>query len=146
MYERINLKQSTFNLIQKIEKLQINSDEIETLEQCEAVTNLIIDEVMISLDKELIKDVKWLQEAHREPNRQRWLNLVELTENLFREAGGATKVKAYHELEQPCQEITKEDLEAIQDVQTREIIMKIKHIHEQTLQRMTGLIEKCYYK
>jgi hypothetical protein len=58
MYERINLKQSTFNLIQKIEKLQINSDEIETLEQCEAVTNLIIDEVMISLDKELIKDVK----------------------------------------------------------------------------------------
>ena len=145
MYERINLKQSTFNLIQKIEKLQINSDEIETLEQCEAVTNLIIDEVMISLDKELIKDVKWLQEAHREPNRQRWLNLVELTENLFREAGVATKVKAY-ELEQPCQEITKEDLEAIQDVQTREIIMKIKHIHEQTLQRMTGLIEKCYYK
>jgi hypothetical protein len=138
---------STLNLIEEIRRLGIRPGEVETLERCEAVTNLIIGEVLpMFADPRLVEDIRWLQAAHRGPNMQRWRNIVELTEALFGEAGGAERVKGYHSLEQPCKEVSDEELASIEDAEARETIARIRHIHEATLRRMTYLVEKCYYK
>ena len=143
----INLSPSTLKLIGDIKRLNISPDEVETLERCETVTNLIIDDVLqMFTDPQIIEDIKWLQEAHRGPNKKRWENIVELTEKLFNEVGGFERVKGYHMLEQPCKEVSEEELALIKDNETRETINKIKHIHEATLKRMTWLVEQCYYK
>jgi hypothetical protein len=143
----MEMNPSTLNLIEEIKRLEIRPDEAETLERCETVTNFIIDDVLpMFADPRLVEDIRWLQAAHREPNNQRWRNIVELTEGLFGEAGGAERVKEYHSLEQPCKEVSDEELAMIEDAETRETIARVKHIHEATLRRMFYLVEKCYYK
>ena len=138
---------STLSLVEKIKQIEIKPDDVETLERCETITNLIIDEVLqMFTDPELVEGIRWLQAAHREPNKHRWLNIVELTSRLMDEAGGVERVKAYHSLEQPCKDVTDEEIGLIDDPQIRETILRIKHIHEETLKRMTYLIENCYYK
>lgn len=87
-------------------------------------------------DPQMVEDIKWLQEAHRGPNQKRWENIVELTEKLFSEVGGTERVKGYHMLEQPCKEVSDEELARA----------ATQHIHEATLKCMTWLVEKCYYK
>lgn len=143
----VALNPSTLYLIEEIKRLEIRPDEVETLERCETITNLIIDDVLSMFsDPKLVEDIKWLQAAHLEPNKHRWRNIVELTEDMLAEAGGASRVKEYHSLEQPCKEVSDEELALIEDAEIRETIVKIKHIHEATLRRMTYLVEKCYYK
>ncbi|MCW4014181.1 MAG: hypothetical protein NWF07_14510 [Candidatus Bathyarchaeota archaeon] len=143
----VDLSPNTLELIEDINRLGVSCEEVETLERCETITNLIIDEVFTMFnDPKLVEDLKWLQMEHRTPNMHRWRNIVELTESMFSEVGGAERVKGYHMLEQPCKDVTDEELELIEDKETSDTIHKIKHIHEATLKRMSYLVEKCYYK
>ena len=139
------MKASTLRLVENIKQLGIKPGEVETLEKCEAITNLVIDPVFdLYGDDRLVEDIKWLQDNHREPNAHRWRNIVELTKALFKEAGGGGRVKDYHALEQPCKDVSDEDLALIDDAEVRETIKLIKCIHSQTRRRMTGLVERCY--
>ncbi len=138
---------STLRLVEDIRRLGVKPGEVEVLEQCEAVTNLVIDPVFgLFSDEGLVEDIKWLQDAHREPNGRRWRNIVELAEALFAAAGGGEMVKDYHALEQPCKDVSDEELALIDEVDVRETIAKIKGIHGETRRRMTALVEQCYDK
>ena len=141
------MKASTLRLVEDIKRLGVKPGEVETLEQCEAITNLVVEPVFgLFNDDSLVEDIKWLQDAHREPNGRRWSNIVELARALFDEAGKGCRVKDYHALEQPCKDVSDEELALIDDVEVRETIALIKGIHGETRRRMTGLVERCYDK
>ena len=127
--------------------MDLKPSEIELLEDCEMVTNLIIGQVLEMMESpEMRKDVLWLQAQHIKPNRKRWTRIVELTEGLWEKAGGGGRVKKYHSIEESCREISDEDIRSISDPEVRETVKKIRHIHDDPLERITRIASKCYYE
>jgi hypothetical protein len=111
------------------------------------VTNLIIGQVLEMIDnQEMKEDILWLQKQHTKPNNQRWTNIVYLFKLLWEEAGGGDRVKKYHSIEEHCREISDEQIQSINDPEVRETVTKIKHIHNNTLERIIRIASKCYYK
>jgi hypothetical protein len=134
-------------ILRVIEEMGLEPTEVELLEDCEMVTNLIIGQVLEMMESpEMRKNVLWLQAQHVKPNRKRWTNIVELTEDLWKKAGGGDRVKAYHSIEASCREISDEDIQSITDPQVRETVTKIRHIHENPLIRINRIASKCYYE
>jgi hypothetical protein len=134
-------------ILRVIEEMSLEPTEVELLEDCEMVTNLIIGQVLEMMESpEMRKDVLWLQAQHVKPNRKRWTNIVELTEDFWKKAGGGARVKAYHSIEASCREISDEDIQSITDPQVRETVTKIRHIHDNPLIRITRIASKCYYE
>ena len=134
-------------ILRVIGEIDLMPSEIELLEDCEMVTNLIIGQVLEMMENpEMRNDVLWLQEQHINPNRKRWMNLVELTEDLWEKAGGGGRVKKYHSIEESCRKISDEDIQSITDLEVREAVKKIRHIHDDPLERITRIASKCYYE
>ena len=123
----------------------LKPSEVELLEDCEMVTNLVIGQVLeMMASPEMREDVLWLQAQHVKPNKKRWTNIVKLTEDLWEKAGGGDRVKAYHSIEAACREISEEDIQSITDPEVRETVSKIRHIHDNPLIRITKIASKCY--
>ena len=138
---------SIADIIKTIKEIELKPDEVELLEDCESVTNIIIGEVLeLIQDPKMREDILWLQGQHKKANAQRWGNIVELTETLFKEAGGSKRVKRYHEIEAPCREVSMEEINSIDDPEIKETILKIRNINDNMLIRMTRTITKTYYK
>ena len=138
---------SIADIIKTIKEIELKPDEVELLEDCESVTNIIIGQVLeLIQDPEMREDILWLQGQHKKANTKRWGNIVELTETLFKEAGGSKRVKRYHEIEAPCREVSMEEIHSIDDPEVRETVLKIRHIHDNMLERMTRTISKTYYE
>ena len=134
-------------ILRVIGEMDLKSSEIELLEDCEMVTNLIIGQVLVLMESpKMRKDVLWLQEQHIKPNRKRWTRIVELTESLWEKTGGGGRVKKYHSIEESCREISDEDIQSIADPEVRETVNKIRHIHDDPLERITRIASKCYYE
>ena len=132
-------------ILRVIEEMGLEPSEVELLEDCEMVTNLIIGQVLEMMESPAMrKDVLWLQAQHVKPNRKRWTNIVELTEGLWEKAGGGDRVKAYHSIEASCREISDEDIQSIADPVVRETVIKIRHIHDNPLERITRIASTCY--
>ena len=134
-------------IIKTIKEIDLKPGEVELLEDCESVTNIMIDPVlkMIS-DPEMKDDIQWLQEQHKKANSKRWSRVVELAENLFKEAGGSIRIKRYHSIEAACREVSLEEIDALEDADIRETILKVRYIHDNMLERMTRTISKTYYE
>ena len=134
-------------IVETIKEIELKPDEVELLEDCESVTNIMIGQVleMIS-DPEMREDIKWLQEQHKKANAKRWGRVVELAEKLFKEAGGSTRIKRYHSIEASCREVSLEEIDSIEDPEIRETILKVRHIHDNMLERMTKTISKTYFE
>lgn len=134
-------------IVETIKEIDLKPGEVELLEDCEMVTNIIIGQVlqMIS-DPKMREDILWLQEQHRKPNAKRWNRIVKLTEELFEKSGGGERVKSYHLIEAPCRDVPLEDIKAVSDPKIRETIMKIRHIHDDPLERITRIASKCYFE
>ncbi len=125
----------------------LKPSEVELLEDCEMVTNLIIGQVLEMMESpEMRKDVLWLQAQHIKPNKKRWTNIVKLTEELWGKAGGRGRVKKYHSIEESCREISDEDIQSIADPEVRATVTKIRHIHDNPLERITRIASKCYHE
>ena len=76
-------------ILRVIDEMSLKPSEVELLEDCEMVTNLVIGQVLEMMgSKEMREDVLWLQAQHVKPNKKRWRNIVELTEELWEKAGG----------------------------------------------------------
>jgi hypothetical protein len=134
-------------ILRVIGEMDLKPSEIEHLEDCEMVTNLIIGQVMEMMDDpEMRKDVLWLQAEHIKPNMKRWTRIVRLTKNFWEKAGGGGRVKKYHSIEESCREISDEDLQSIAEPEVREIVKKIRHIHDDPIERITRIASKCYYE
>lgn len=134
-------------IVETIKEIDLKPDEVELLEDCESVTNIIIGQVLELLQNpEMREDILWLQSQHSKPNAKRWRNIVELTESLFSAAGGSERVKRYHSIEAPCREVSMEEIESIEDPEIKETVLKIRHIHDNMLERMTRTISKTYYE
>lgn len=134
-------------ILRVIAEMELKPSEVELLEDCEMVTNLIIGQVLEMMESpEMRKDVLWLQAQHIKPNRKRWINIVELTEDLWGKAGGGGRVKKYHSIEESCREISDKDIQSIIDPRVRETVIKIRHIHDDPLERIKRIASKCYYK
>ncbi|TFH12982.1 hypothetical protein E4H04_12795 [Candidatus Bathyarchaeota archaeon] len=138
---------SLSKIVNTIKEIELKSDEVELLEDCESVTNIIIGQVLEMIqDPEMREDIQWLQRQHSKPNAKRWRNIVELTERLFNEAGGSKRIRRYHEIEAPCREVSLEEINSIDDPEVKETVLKIRHIHDNMLIRMTRTITKTYYE
>ena len=141
------VKELSNEILGIINEMNLKPSEVEHLEDCEMVTNIIIGEVLEMFDSpQMREEILWLQHEHRIANKQRWTNIVKLTKKLWAEAGGGERVKRYHTIEASCKEITEEEIASIQDPEARETIRKIKHIHDNPLERITKVASKCYYK
>ena len=116
-------------IIQVINEIDLKPKEIELLEDCEMITNLIIGQVLEMIDDpKMKKDILWLQKQHSKPNKQRWTNIVENTEQLWDKAGGSERILKYHSIEQPCREISHKEIESIKDTIIKETIIKISSL------------------
>jgi hypothetical protein len=134
-------------ILRVIDEMGLNPTEVELLEDCEMVTNLIIGQVLDMMgSEEMREDVLWLQAQHVKPNKKKWTNIVELTEDLWEKAGGGVRVKAYHSIEAACREISDEEIRSIADPEVRETVTKIRHIHDNPLIRITKIASKCYHE
>jgi hypothetical protein len=134
-------------ILRVIDEMGLNPTEVELLEDCEMVTNLIIGQVLDMVgSEEMREDVLWLQAQHVKPNKKRWTNIVEFTEDLWEKAGGGVRVKAYHSIEAACREISDEEIRSIADPEVRETVTKIRHIHDNPLIRITKIASKCYHE
>lgn len=134
-------------ILRVINEIKLAPSEIELLEDCEMVTNLAIGQVINMMDNpEMKDDVLWLQERHIVPNGKRWARIAELTERLWNKVGGGERVKKYHSIEASCREITIEEIQSIHDEEVRETILKIRHIHDKPLERLTRIAAECYYE
>jgi hypothetical protein len=134
-------------IIQTLQEMDLKPDEVELLEDSEAVTNIIIGPVLEMItDPDMLEDILWLQDQHRKANAQRWRNIVERTEKLFKKAGGGKRIRRYHQIEAPCREVPLKEIESIEDTELRETVLKIRHIHDNTLERMTRTISECYHE
>ena len=145
----IRLSEESHNdkILRVIDEMGLKPSEVELLEDCEMVTNLIIGQVLEMMENhEMRKDVLWLQEQHIKPNRKRWTNIIELTAGLWEKAGGGDRVKKYHSIEASCREVSNEDIQSIADPLVRETVMKIRHIHDSPLERINRIASKCYYE
>ncbi len=130
-----------------IGEIGLKPSEVELLEDCEMVTNLIIGQVLEMMESpEMRKDVLWLQAQHIKPNKKRWTNIVKLTEELWGKVGGGGRVKKYHSIEESCREISDEDIQSIADPEVRATVKKIRHIHDNPLARITRIASKCYHE
>ncbi len=126
-------------------ELELREGEVETLEQGEAISSLVIPEVLDLIADQGARDaVRWLQEAHVRQNRHRWENVAKLTLDLFSRAGGAGRVKSYHEIEAYIAELDVAQIESVEDERVRGALMAIKFIHTKTQERMTRLVAQCY--
>ncbi|MBT3284272.1 hypothetical protein HN807_05980 [Candidatus Bathyarchaeota archaeon] len=134
-------------ILRVIDEMGLKPSEVELLEDCEMVTNLVIGKVLEMMDSpEMREDVLWLQAQHIKPNNKRWRNIVELTEELWKKVGGGDRVKRYHSIEAACREISEEDIQSIADPEVRETVNKIRHIHDNPLIRITKIASKCYHE
>ncbi len=131
--------------IRSAKALNLKESEVETLEETEAITNLVIPEVLdLIKDERMRGDVRWLQEAHVKQNSHRWTHVAQLTADLFARSGGAERVRAYHEMEKYVADLDISQIESIGDRNVRDAIMAIKLIHTKTRERMTRLTAACY--
>jgi hypothetical protein len=135
------------DIVDTIKEIDLRAEEVELLEDCESVTNIMIGQVldMIS-DPEMRDDIKWLQDQHKKANAKRWNRIAKLAENLFKEAGGSKRIKRYHSIEASCREVSLDEINSIADPEVREAVLKIRHIHDNMLERMTRTISKTYYE
>jgi len=134
-------------ILRVIDEMDLKPSEVELLEDCEMVTNLVIGQVLeMMVSPEMREDVLWLQEQHVKPNNKRWRNIVDLTEELWEKAGGGDRVKRYHSIEAACREISDEEIQSIVDPDVRETVTKIRHIHDNPLIRITKIASKCYHE
>ncbi len=134
-------------IVSAIKEINLKPGEVELLEDCEMVTNIIIGQVLRMIkDPKMREDILWLQEQHRKPNAKRWSRIVDLTEELFEKSGGGERVKQYHSIEAPCRDVSLGEINSIDDPEVRETIMKIRHIHDNPLERLTRIASKCYYE
>lgn len=132
-------------VIDTIREIDLKLGEVEILEDCESVTNIMIGPVLDLLSDQVLRDdVIWLQNQHRKANDERWGNIVELAESLFKEAGGGKRVKKYHSIEAACREASLEEIVSIEDPEIRKTILKVRHIHDNMRERMAGTIAKTY--
>ncbi len=138
-------EEALITAVRLAKELELKEGEIETLEQGEAITSLVIPEIMDLIPDQGARDaVRWLQEAHVRQNRHRWENVAKLTLDLFNRAGGSTKVKSYHEIEAYVAELDVAQIKSVEDEQARRALMAIKFIHTKTQERMTRLVAQCY--
>ena len=101
--------------ITAVKALEPMVDDVDVMEDSEAVTNLAIPRVLKLIpDHRLRDDIRWLQDANATQSRQRWTNVAELAISPFERSGGAERVKRYHELEQHVAKL-EEDLESVED-------------------------------
>ena len=134
-------------ILRVIDEMNLKPSEVELLEDCEMVTNLIIGQVLEMMgSKKMREDVLWLQAQHIKPNKKRWRNIVKLTGELWEKAGGGSRVKAYHSIEAACREISDEEILSIADPDVRKTVKKIRHIHDNPLIRITKIASKCYHE
>lgn len=134
-------------ILRVINEMELKPSEVELLEDCEMVTNLVIGQVLEMMDSsEMREDVLWLQEQHVKPNNKRWRNIVELTKELWEKAGGGDRVKRYHSIEAACRKISEEEIQSIADPDVRETVTKIRHIHDNPLIRITKIASRCYHE
>ena len=134
-------------IVNIIKEIDLKPGEVELLENCESVTNIMIGQVLEMLsDPEMKEDVLWLQEKHKKANAKRWTRVKELAETLFKEAGGSKRIKRYHSIEAACREVSLDQIDAIEDVDIRETVLKVRHIHDNMLERMTETISKTYFE
>ena len=133
-------------IIDTIKDIDLKPGEVELLEDCESVTNIMIDPVLEILSDEMKEDIQWLQEEHKKANTKRWTRIKELAEKLFKEAGGSKRIKKYHSIEAACRKVSLEEIEAIEDTDIKEIVLKVRHIHDNMLERMTRTISKTYFE
>jgi hypothetical protein len=132
-------------IIQVIEEIDLKLAEIEQIEDCEMITNLIIGQVLEMInDSKMKKDILQLQREHAKPNKQRWTKIVENTMKLWEKAGGGDRILKYHSIEQPCREISIKEINSLENPKHREIILKIRHIHDNPLERLTRIASTSY--
>jgi hypothetical protein len=124
------------NVIRSAKALDLKEGEVETLEETEAITNLVIPEVLdLIKDQKMRGEVRRLREAHLRQNSHRWTNVAELTADLFARSSGAKRVRAYHEMEKYVAELDFPQIESIGERDVRDAIMAIKLIHTKTRER-----------
>lgn len=132
-------------VIATIRDMDLKPCEVDVLEDCESVSNIMIGPVLGMLaGSELREGVLWLQDQHRKANSTRWGNIAELAERLFDDAGGVERVKKYHSIEAACREFSLEDIETVGDPEVRETILRVRHIHDDMHERMIETISKTY--
>lgn len=130
-----------------IGEIDLKIEEVDKLEDCEAISAMITSEVLdLIQDPDLKKAILWLKTAHDViPSIRRWRrNFAEVTKRLFEKAGGGERVKRYHELEQVCDSLQERDLESLTDARLTETIRAVKHVHDDMLERRINLVKRIH--
>ena len=128
-----------------IVRLGLKACDVGRYEDCEALADMMTEEVMNLIKREDLKtSLRWLKKAHDSiPSVDRSRrSFVDLTARLFDEVGGAWKVELYHELEGICHGISFEALELIDDKELRGTIDAVKHVHDDYIERKANLVRK----
>jgi len=126
-----------------ISELRLTPKNINQYEECEIISDLLDGELLRYMtDEELRKIIQKMRDLHVEVRRMNYAAYIDMAKELFRKIPNRHYVLEYHELEQLSKKISDSEVKKIKEKNIREILDKVKHIHDNIDEKKVNVIRR----
>ncbi len=126
-----------------IREIELAPEDVEKYENCEIISDLLNNEMLgLIEDLDLRKVIRQMRNLHREIRKENYRGYVHTTKELFGKILRADYVLRYHQLEQLSNKLNDSEIKKIRDKKIREVLQKVKHVHENIADKKANLIKK----
>ncbi|MCQ5377401.1 MAG: hypothetical protein NO516_05050 [Candidatus Methanomethylicia archaeon] len=117
--------------IEVAKEIRMTADLVQAYEDCERVSDLICDEGLCTVeDPDLRNVIREMRALHYKVREGYFRSYARKAEDLFSKIPSKANVLKYHEIEELLSGVSDEEIRKIPDDTMREILLKIKHVHD----------------
>uniref|UniRef100_A0A7C3J3I3 Uncharacterized protein n=1 Tax=Candidatus Methanomethylicus mesodigestus TaxID=1867258 RepID=A0A7C3J3I3_9CREN len=117
--------------IEFAKEIRMTADLVQAYEDCERVSDLICDEALSTVeDPDLRNVIREMRALHYKVREKYFRSYARKAEELFCRIPSKANVLKYHEIEELLNGVSDEEIERVSDGSMREILLKIKHVHD----------------
>lgn len=136
-------KQFMKSAVKIINELKLTLEEIEKYEDCEIISDLLDDENVKSIDDETLRKILIkMRDLHSEVRRNNYAAYTNMAKSLFEEIPNKTYILKYHTLEGLSNKISDNEIKQIKEKNIQNIIVKVKHIHDNIAEKKANVIRQ----
>lgn len=126
-----------------INEVKLTPQDVEAYERCEIISDLMDDEMLKQVDDEELREIlQEMRRMHVEVRRMNYAAYIHMAKELFEKIPNKSYVLKYHELEQLSKEIGEQEIKRIKDVNARETLKKVKHVHDEIANKKADVIRR----
>lgn len=112
-------------------EIGITVDLVQAYEDCERISDLMCDEGLSAVeDPDLRKIIREMRALHSKVRAEHFRSYARKAEELFGRIPSRASVLKYHEIEGLLSGVSDEEIERSSDGTMRDILLRIKHVHD----------------